>query len=66
MTSSKRIGLAASLVLGMLSVAAVAAPANAAWWGNGQWHPDNRWDDNNPGAAIRRHAQRRQSEIADR
>ena len=45
MTSSKRIGLAASLVLGRLSVAAVAAPASAAWWGNGQWHNDNRWYD---------------------
>lgn len=43
MTSSKRIGLAASLVLGLLSVAAVAAPASAAWWGNGQWHEDNRY-----------------------
>ena len=39
MTSSKRIGLAASLVLGMLSVAAVADPACAAWWGIGLWHP---------------------------
>ena len=46
MTSSKRIGLAASLVLGMLSVAAMTAPASAAWWGNGQWNPDNRWNDN--------------------
>jgi hypothetical protein len=46
MTSSKRIGLAASLVLGMLSVAAMTAPASAAWWGNGQWHPDNRWNHN--------------------
>jgi hypothetical protein len=46
MTSRKRIGLAAGLVLGMLSVAAMAAPASAAWWGNGQWHPDNRWNDN--------------------
>ena len=34
MTSSRRIGLAASLVLGMLSVAAVTAPASAAWWGD--------------------------------
>ena len=47
MTSSKRIGLAASLVLGLLSVAAVAAPASAAWWGNGQYQPDNRYNNNN-------------------
>ena len=44
MTSSKRIALAAGLVLGMLSVAAMTAPANAAWWGNGQWHQDTRYD----------------------
>ena len=47
MTSRNRIGLAASLVLGMLAFAAVAAPAGAAWWGNGQWHEDNRWHNNN-------------------
>ncbi len=47
MTRSKRIGLAASLALGMLSVAAVAAPASAAWWGDGQYQPDNRWNNNN-------------------
>ena len=47
MTSRKRIGLAASLVLGMLSVAAMTAPASAAWWGNGQWQPDNRYDNRN-------------------
>jgi len=47
MTSKKRIGLAASLVLGALSLVAVAAPASAAWWGNGQWHEDNRWQNNN-------------------
>jgi len=44
MTSSKRIGLASALVLGMLSVAAMTAPANAAWWGNGQWNNDTRYD----------------------
>ena len=33
MTSRNRIGLAASLVLGTLAFAAVAAPASAAWWG---------------------------------
>ena len=43
MTSRKRIGLAASLVLAGLALTAVAAPASAAWWGNGQWHEDNRW-----------------------
>ena len=43
MTSRNRIGLAASLVLGTLAFTAVAAPASAAWWGNGQWHYDNRW-----------------------
>lgn len=47
MTSSRRIGLAASLVLGLLSMAAVAAPASAAWWGNGRWHQDNRWTNYN-------------------
>jgi hypothetical protein len=47
MTTRKRIGLAASLVLGTLAFAAVAAPASAAWWGNGQWHEDNRWHNNN-------------------
>jgi len=47
MTSRNRIGLAASLVLGTLAFAAVAAPASAAWWGNGQWHEDNRWHNNN-------------------
>ena len=44
MTNRRRIGLAAGLVLGMLSVAAMTAPANAAWWGNGQWHQDTRYD----------------------
>ena len=47
MTSRKRIGLAASLVLGTLSLAAVAVPASAAWYGNGQWHEDSRWHNNN-------------------
>ena len=35
MNNRRRIGLAAGLVMGMLSVAAMTAPANAAWWGNG-------------------------------
>ena len=47
MTSRNRIGLAASLVLGALAFSAVAAPASAAWWGkDGQWHQDNRWNNN--------------------
>ena len=47
MTSRKHIGLAASLVLAGLAFAAVATPASAAWWGNGQWHEDNRWNNGN-------------------
>lgn len=47
MTSRKSIGLAASLVLGAVSLTAIAAPANAAWWGDGQYQPDNRWNNNN-------------------
>ena len=47
MTSRNRIGLAASLVLGTLALAAVAAPASAAWWGDGRWHEDTRWRNNN-------------------
>jgi hypothetical protein len=43
MTSRTRIGLAASLVLGTLSLATLATPASAAWWGDGRWHEDNRW-----------------------
>lgn len=47
MTSRKRIGLAASLVLGALSLTALAVPASAAWWGDGQWHEDGRWNNYN-------------------
>jgi hypothetical protein len=47
MTNRKRIGLAASLVLGALALAAVATPASAGWWGDGRWHEDNRWNNNN-------------------
>ena len=47
MTSRKRIGLAASLVLAGLAMTAVAALASAAWWGNGQYQQDNRWHNNN-------------------
>ena len=47
MTSRKRIGLAASLVLGTLAFAAVAAPVSAAWYGDGRWHDDDRWRHNN-------------------
>jgi len=47
MTTTTRIGLAASLALGTLAFATVAAPASAAWYGNGQYHQDNRWNNNN-------------------
>ncbi|MSP77171.1 MAG: hypothetical protein EXR12_13665 [Rhodospirillaceae bacterium] len=51
MTKAKRIAtIAASLVLGTLTLAAMAGPASARWWGDGRWHDDNRWDgprDNN-------------------
>jgi hypothetical protein len=47
MTSRNRIGLAASLVLGTLAFTAVAAPASAAWWGDGRWHEDSRWNNYN-------------------
>jgi hypothetical protein len=47
MTTRTRIGLAASLVLGTLALAAIAGPASAAWYGNGQWHDDDRWRGNN-------------------
>ena len=47
MTNRNRLGLAASLVLGALAFTALAAPANAAWWGtDGQWHQDSRWNNN--------------------
>lgn len=38
---TKRIVLLAGLVLVTL---AAAGPASAAWWGNGRWHPDYRWN----------------------
>jgi hypothetical protein len=46
MTNTKLMGLAAGIVLGALSLAAIA-PANAAWSGNGQYQQDNRWNNNN-------------------
>ena len=42
MTIRKGIGLAAGLVIAAL---ALAAPASAAWYGDGHWHYDNRWND---------------------
>jgi hypothetical protein len=44
MTSRKQIGLALGVVLGAL---AIAGPASAWWGGDGRWHPDNRWENNN-------------------
>jgi len=38
------IVLATGLVVGSL---ALAAPASAAWWGNGQYYNDNRWNNYN-------------------
>jgi hypothetical protein len=43
MTIRNTIGLAAGLVVGAL---ALAAPASAAWWGNGNYDYDNRWNNN--------------------
>ena len=38
---TKRIVLAACLLLGLVGA---AVPASAAWWGaDGRWHPDPRW-----------------------
>jgi hypothetical protein len=36
---TKRI---ASVVFGVLALAAAAAPASAAWYGDGRWHHDER------------------------
>ena len=47
MKSRNRIGLVASLVLGTLAFTAVAAPASAAWWGDGRGHEDSRWTNYN-------------------
>ena len=44
MTIRKAIVLATGLVVGSL---ALAAPAGAAWYGDGRWHYDNRWNGNN-------------------
>ena len=44
MTIRNAIGLAAGLVVGAI---ALAAPASAAWWGNGRYYYDSRWDNYN-------------------
>ena len=44
MTNGKRTSLAFSLVLGAIALAALASPASARWYGNGQWHDDERWE----------------------
>jgi hypothetical protein len=44
MTSRKHIGLVLSVALGALALAGTAS----AWTGgDGKWHPDNRWNNNN-------------------
>lgn len=46
MTNAKRIAaVSASLVLGALTLAAMASPASARWDGDGRWHNDNRWEE---------------------
>jgi hypothetical protein len=44
MTIRNGIGLALGAAVAAL---ALAAPANAAWWGNGQYYNDNRWNNYN-------------------
>jgi hypothetical protein len=44
---NRRFALAAALVLGVIGCAAIAAPAGAAWYGDGRWHQDNRWNSQN-------------------
>jgi hypothetical protein len=46
MTYLKHAKTAAVVVVGaMLALAALAAPASARWYSNGQWHDDDRrWD----------------------
>jgi len=36
----------ATILLGLVAASAVALPASAAWWADGTWHPDNRWEYN--------------------
>jgi len=31
------------LVLALAAFVGLATPASARWWGDGQWHDDNRW-----------------------
>ena len=48
MTYLKHTKTAAALVMGaMLALGTLASPASARWYGDGQWHEDNRsWDNN--------------------
>jgi hypothetical protein len=47
MTYFKHTKTAAGLVLGaMLALGALASPASARWYGNGQWQGDNRGYEN--------------------
>ena len=44
MTRFGKIGTAAGLVLGAtLALATLAGSADARWYGNGQWHDDDRY-----------------------
>lgn len=45
MTFNKHARTAAVVLGAMLALGALASPASARWFGNGQWHGDDRrWD----------------------